>query len=138
MHELGWVTPDAVVHVVNIVRLTKILVGAVTAGTVWSALMDGDEFDNIRGMLREFRDRSVLSCVVREPDAHGTNLKVAPHELSELRSSRSSGDRKTFYDMLPCNLHQTNHITRELMAGDAAQKFVRGLHSLCLLLQSGN
>ena len=63
MHELGWVTPDAVVHVVNIVRLNKILVGAVTAGTVWSALMDGDEFDNIRGMLREFRDRSELSCV---------------------------------------------------------------------------
>ena len=58
VHELGWVAPDAVVHVVNIVRLNKILVGAVTAGTVWSALMDGDEFDNTRGMLREFRDRS--------------------------------------------------------------------------------
>ena len=138
VHELGWITMDGVVHTMNLLRLNKILIGSCNASAIWDGLTQGDDFVVARRCLQQIRDHSDDAFVIWEPDAASPNLKVAPHQLAEFRQSAVEGDRKVLFDMLPCGLHQGNHIVQQVCSPDIILLLIRGLHSLCLLLLSGN
>ena len=73
-----------------------------------------------------------------EPDSNNPNLRLGPYQIEELRHSPEEYDRRTLFDMLVCGLHQANHIIQLICATSSSLSLVRGLHSLALLVSTGN
>ena len=139
-HEVGFICgdgPDEKVHIVDLLRLNKIIVGSCCSGALWDAL-EGREFQRTRQALDAIRDKAENYFIVWEPDSASPNLKLGPHVLELLRTSSSRSARRTLFSMLPCGLHQISHVIQAICAPLASLSFIRGLYATALLLGSGN
>ena len=137
-HEFGYIGHDDSVNILDVLRLNKILVGSANSGCIWDALVGGREIQETKRLIDVIRSRSEDTFLVYEPDAASPNLKLGPHQLNELRTSSQAYDRQTLFDMLVCGLHQANHIIQMIFSSSSSLALIRGLHSLALLVGTGN
>ena len=88
--------------------------------------------------MNAIHSRADDTILIWEPDAASPNLKLCPHQIDVLRRSSEECDQRMLFDMLVCGLHQANHIIQLIFASSSSMSLIRGLHSLALLVATGN
>jgi len=123
-------------HTLQLTMPPIILVGSITAGTLYDALQRASRLARrVQTFIERLRTKAFLTFLIREGDADGKNLRLSAFEWMEL--TKQELERRALQSFAWCALHQNNITTRACIKATDT-KLVDGVFSYSKLVQMGN